>query len=525
MPDQRRDFEDLDLIDIDHEGFEEELTPEELAAFDEFMWKLENVELTTVGVDVGSSTSHLMFSRVHLRRMGQALSSRFVVVNREVLYRSPIMLTPYRSDDSIDSDQLKAFFGDAYKRAELKFEDIDAGAIILTGEALKRKNSRAIADLFAAESGKFVCASAGHHLESVMAAHGSGAVGLSRQTGQTILNVDVGGGTTKFALVRGGEVLHTAAAAVGGRLVARGDGGELVRIEGPAEQAAATAGFRLSLGEPLSDADQAKLVATWCQVLVGLMHLEPPTGLTAELMLTDPIPNDVTPEAVTFSGGVSEYIYSREPGSFHDLGPALGAGIRAALDGGAIGLPLLDPGQGIRATVIGASQFSMQLSGNTIAISDGAELPLRNLPVLHPKVDLAGEFTSAEIAGAISQAITRFATDEGVPSVALSFRWQGDPLYQRLRTFADGIVQGLAESIAERKPVVLLLDGDIGKTLGNILKSELQVPSDVVSIDGLQLQEFDFVDIGEVIQPANAVPVVIKSLLFSSAPGKAQDQR
>jgi len=276
--------------------------------------------------------------------------------------------------------------------------------------------------------------------------------------------------------------------------------------------------------EDLLDASTLQLLHTR-QVVVGLMHLEPPTGLTAELMLTDPIPNDVTPEAVTFSGGVSEYIYSREPGSFHDLGPALGAGIRAALDGGAIGLPLLDPGQGIRATVIGASQFSMQLSGNTIAISDDAELPLRNLPVLHPKVDLAGEFTSAEIAGAISQAITRFATDEGVPSVALSFRWQGDPLYQRLRTFADGIVQGLAESIAERKPVVLLLDGDIGKTLGNILKSELQVPSDVVSIDGLQLQEFDFVDIGEVIQPANAVPVVIKSLLFSSAPGKAQDQR
>ncbi|HVA25720.1 MAG TPA: ethanolamine ammonia-lyase reactivating factor EutA, partial [Chloroflexota bacterium] len=184
---------------------------------------------------------------------------------------------------------------------------------------------------------------------------------------------------------------------------------------------------------------------------------------------------------------------------------------------------LLDPGQGIRATVIGASQFSMQLSGNTIAISDGAELPLRNLPVLHPRVDLGGEFTVAEVAAAITHAITRFATDEGLPSVALSFRWQGDPLYQRLRTLADGIVQGLAESIAERKPVVLLLDGDIGKTLGNILKSELQVPSDVVSIDGLQLQEFDFVDIGEVIQPANAVPVVIKSLLFSSAPEKSLD--
>ena len=523
MPDDRRALDDLDLSDIDHEGFEEELTPEELAAFDEFMWKLENVELTTVGVDVGSSTSHLMFSRVHLRRMGQALSSRFVVVNREVLHRSPIMLTPYRPDYSIDSDQLADFFHDAYRKAELKFEDIDAGAIILTGEALKRKNSRAIADLFAAESGKFVCASAGHHLESVMAAHGSGAVGLSRQTGQTILNVDIGGGTTKFALVRGGEVLHTSAVAVGGRLVARGDSGELVRIEGPAEQAAAVAGIRLSLDEPLSDADQAKLVATWMDVLVPLMHLESPSGLAAELMLTDTIPNDVKAEAVTFSGGVSEYIYGREPGAFRDLGPALGAAIRSALEGGTISLPMLDPGQGIRATVIGASQFSMQLSGNTIAISEGAQLPLRNLPVLHPKVDLAGDFQAAEIAAAIKHAITRFATDEGVPSVALSFRWQGDPLYQRLRTFADGIAQGLEEAIAEGKAVVLLLDGDIGKTLGNILKAELQVAPDVVSIDGLQLQEFDFVDVGEVLYPANAVPVVIKSLLFSSPPAASLD--
>jgi ethanolamine utilization protein EutA len=510
---QRRYQDDLDLDLEDEEG---EMTPEELAAFDEFLWKLENVELTTVGVDVGSSTSHLMFSRVHLRRMGQNLSSRFVVVGREVLWRSPIMLTPYRPDYSIDADKLESFFADAYRQAELGREDIDAGAIILTGEALKRKNARGIADLFAAESGKFVCASAGHHLESVMAAHGSGAVGLSRQTGQTIMNVDIGGGTTKLALVRGGEVLHTAAVAVGGRLVALGNHGELVRIEGPAEQAAAKAGIRLSLGEPLSEADQAKLIALWCDVLVPLIHLEAPTGLSHELMVTDSIPPDAIPEAITFSGGVSEYIYGREPGAFHDLGPTLAAGIRAAMEDGRIRLPMLDPGQGIRATVIGASQFSMQLSGNTISISDGTRLPLRNLPVLHPRVDLSADFTAAEVGAAIKQAVTRFATEEGNPSVALAFRWQGDPLYQRLRAFADGIVEGLPDAVAERRPIVLLLDGDIGKTLGNILKAEIQVPSDVVSIDGLQLQEFDFVDVGEVLQPANAVPVVIKSLLFSN---------
>src|SRR5262249_40448584 len=159
------------------------------------------------------------------------------------------------------------------------------------------------------------------------------------------------------------------------------------------------------------------------------------------LIVTDAIPNDVQPDAITFSGGVSEFIYGREPGQFSDLGPALAKGIRQTLEDGRIKLPVLDPGQGIRATVIGASQFSMQLSGNTIAISEGTELPLRNLPVLHPRVDLAAEFTSGQVADAIVQSIKRFATDEGVPSVALSFRWQGDPLYQRLRTFADGIAE------------------------------------------------------------------------------------
>ncbi|HEX6511412.1 MAG TPA: ethanolamine ammonia-lyase reactivating factor EutA [Chloroflexota bacterium] len=515
MPDDRKPvYDDLELID--HEGFTEEMTAEELAAFDEFLWKLENVELTTVGVDVGSSTSHLMFSKVHLKRMGEALSSRFVVVNREILHRSDILLTPYRPDYTIDADKLGVFFHEAYRESGLGREDIDAGAIILTGEALKRSNSRAIADLFAAESGKFVCASAGHHLEAVLAAHGSGAVGLSRQTGQALLNVDIGGGTTKLALVHKGEILHTAAVAVGGRLVARDGNGNVVRIEGPAEQAAAAAGVHLSLGEPLSEADQAKLVAVWREVLTSLIHLDRPAGVAADLMVTEPIPPEVQPEAITFSGGVSEFIYKREGGTFQDLGPALAAGIRSALEDGSIRLPVLDPGQSIRATVIGASQFSMQLSGNTISISEGTDLPLRNLPVLHPKVDLAGEFTAPEIASAIVQAVRRFATDDGNPAVALAFRWQGDPVYQRLRTFADGIVQGLPDAIAEGRPVVLLLDGDIGKTLGNILKAELQVTSDVVSIDGLQLNEFDFVDVGEVLQPANAVPVVIKSLLFSN---------
>src|SRR5882672_11477550 len=159
-------------------------------------WALDNVELTTVGVDVGSSTSHLLFAKLHLQRLTQSLSSRFVVVHREVLHRSPILLTPYRPDGLIDVQALERFVHAAYAEAGLTPEQVDTGAVILTGAALERANARAVAELFAGSGGKFVCASAGHNLEGILSAHGSGAVALSRQHTDPLLHIDVGGGTT-----------------------------------------------------------------------------------------------------------------------------------------------------------------------------------------------------------------------------------------------------------------------------------------------------------------------------------------
>ena len=493
-------------------------TPEQLAALGKAVWDVDNVELTTVGVDVGSSTSHLMFARVHLRRLKEDMSSRFVVVNREILWCSPILLTPYRPDNTINAERLQDFFQEAYTAAGLEASAVDAGAVILTGEALKRSNARAIADLFAAETGKFVCASAGHHLEALLAAQGAGALLLSRQMRQNVLNVDVGGGTSKFALVHDGQVLHTAAVAVGGRLVAFGPDGELVRIEGPARQLAEAAGVELTFGQPLAPEARGRLVRTMVDVLVSLVR-EQPSDLARTLLVTAAMPRDVAPEAISFSGGVAEYIYGREETDYGDLAPALAAEIRAALADGRIPLPLLEPAQRIRATVIGASQFSVQLSGNTIFISDPAHLPLHNLPVLFPPLDPAAPLRAADVAGAIRWALKRFDLHDGHEALALAFRWHGNPLYTRLRALAEGIVQGLPHTIEHRRPLVLLLDGDVGKTLGHVLKDDLRVASDVISIDGMQLKEFDYIDVGALLEPQNVVPVVIKSLLFA-APGQ-----
>ena len=231
----------------------------------------EIIELTTVGIDIGSSTSHLMFSSITLQRVQEMPSSRYVVVDRQTLYKSPILLTPYTHDNLINTEQLQRFVAESYAEAGFEPQDVDSGAIILTGEAIKRRNAHAIADIFADQAGKFVCASAGHNLESVLAANGSGSVKLSRNPRQTVLNVDIGGGTTKFALVQGGRIQHTAALNVGGRLVATDDDGRITRIEDAAHTAADSIAVPLALGEHLPDEHRTAIADALAECLLDVI--------------------------------------------------------------------------------------------------------------------------------------------------------------------------------------------------------------------------------------------------------------
>jgi ethanolamine utilization protein EutA len=491
----------------------------ESAQINEVAWSADNVELTTVGIDIGSSTSHLMFARVHLQRLSTALSSRFVVVDRQVLWQSPILLTPYLPDFTIDTGALAAFVARAYGEAGLARAEIDSGAVILTGEALKRKNARAIADLFAEEAGKFVCASAGHHMECQMAAHGSGAVRISKTRGVNLLNVDIGGGTTKFALIERGQVRATAAIEVGGRLLVEAPGQGLVRLEQPARTIADSLGIDLALGQPLAHADRHRLVARMAELVAAMIERGAPDELARRLLVTDPWPAALTElpiDAITFSGGVAEYLYRRETGRFGDLGADLAHDLRHALADGRVSLPVWDPGQGIRATVVGAAQFSVQVSGNTIAISDPESLPLHNLPVMACDFPLGDAVDPRAIAHEVRAALARSDWEEGSSPVALAFPWRGDPLHARLHAVAEGICAALPNTLKAGLPIVLLIDGDIAMSLGRVIRHEIAPGAGVIAIDGVQLKQFDYVDIGRVIEVTNVVPIVIKSLLFKA---------
>ncbi len=481
------------------------------------MWRSERITLNSVGIDIGSSTSHLIFSRLTLRRQGIALSSRFVVINREILHESPILLTPYIDKTTIDTDSLNDFIHEAYRHAGLTPADIDTGAIIVTGEAAKKKNAEAIAALFSAEAGKFVCATAGHNLEAILASYGSGAVHMTYHEGGdfTVMNVDVGGGTSKIAIVQQGKVIDTCALEVGARLVAMDENGRINRLEDTALKIAKVAGISLSLGDTMSESDKEKFSQVLCDSLFEVLERGKISPPVEGLLLTPNLEFKAPIHAIMFSGGVSEFIYGYEKRNLGDLGVQFGRRVRQRvnqLGGGSI--PLRPAEVRIRATVIGASQYTVQVSGNTIYLSHPDLLPLRNLQVVTPEFEQTEGISSSQIKSSVEKALQRFDIQDGDRAVALAIRWELGPSYPLIRTLAEGLVAAMKEYVGNGQPLVLVFDADIAKLMGNIIERELLPGAGIISIDGIDLKDFDFIDIGQELPDAKAVPVVIKSLIF-----------
>jgi ethanolamine utilization protein EutA (predicted chaperonin) len=494
----------------DHDHDDEPLYPIEVNP----IWQQDNVTLASVGMDIGSSGTQVVFSRLHLRRIGEDLTSRYVVVRRETRYRSPVALTPYVNAEHIDAEALGVIIDKAYAEARVDPADIDTGVVILTGEALRRRNAEAIAGILADRGGTLVTATAGHHMEAMLAGYGSGAAMASYDTGARILNIDVGGGTTKLAVLDAGRVVATAAVHVGGRLQVVDEAGAIVRLDPAGRSHAARAGYGWDVGDRAAPGELEKVAESMADAVVAAATGGPDA---VPYFLTEPLGDLGRIDGVMFSGGVAEYVYGREEARFGDLGHPLGLALRRRVDDGVLPWPLLPAGECIRATALGASEYSVQLSGNTCWISDpDTLLPRRNLQVLRPAYVPGEVVDSAALASAIRRHLE--VLDAGAADVALALSWSGPPRYQRLLAFARGIHDGLADRIGRGRPVYVVLDGDVAMTLGRLLCEELGVTTDVLVVDGLTLRDFDYVDIGRVRYPSNTVPVTIKSLVFEAAP-------
>ena len=499
-------------LEFDHEH-EDLLSDDDRREIAQAIAEQDTLRLLTVGVDIGSSTSHILFARITMQRLKDDLSNRFVVTDRQVMWESPILLTPFKADGTIDAHELQHFLWHCYQDAGIKRDEVDSGAVILTGEAIKKTNARAIDEIFARESGRFVCATAGHNLESILAAYGSGAAALSRRRAQVGLHVDIGGGTTKLALVSGGEVLAVSAFAVGGRVIAKDDLGVWSRIDDTARLVAGDLGIEPTSDAMADGAVRQRIADRLADIVLDQISGTPPDQLGRTLLLTPPLERVTQPAFVSFSGGVSEYIFGSETHDFGDIAIPLAKAISARLSS-RLSLPIVDAGQRIRATVIGASQFTVQVSGKTIHIGDPAMLPVRNVPVVHIGQLLSRDLDRNGLIEAINDA---FAFQDVTPTapLGLAFEWDRAADYHDVLYLARIIQEVTSPGGTREAPLILVTEGDVGQTLGRILERELGIGTQLICVDGIALRNLDFVDIGEIIDPPGVVPVVIKSLLFS----------
>jgi ethanolamine utilization protein EutA (predicted chaperonin) len=481
------------------------------------IWQQDNVQLHSVGIDIGSSGTQVAFSRLHLRRLSEDLTSRYVVVRRETHFESEVYLTPYADDVQIDAIALGNILDAAYADARVVPADVDTGVVILTGEALRRRNAELIASVVSERAGDLVCKTAGHHMEAMLAAYGSGAVRMSHEHRLRLLNVDIGGGTTKLTLIDSGRITATAAFHVGGRLIAADDG-VVTRIEPGGARHAERAGTPLLPGATVSASELASIGTRMADELIAVLGGRPASD--PALWLTPPLPLLGSLDGLMFSGGVAEYVYGVEQRDFGDLGPSLGEALARAGRAGRLPAPVLPAAARIRATVLGAAEYTVQLSGITSFVGSAERtLPRRNLPVANPRYDLGETVVAADVGAEIRRHVGRFGlapTDD----VVLALHWTGPPEYRRVRALAEAVATGLSDRIGAGATIYLVLDGDIARTLGVILSEELGVGNDLVVLDGVVLRDFDYVDLGRVRQPSGTVPVTIKSLVFSGADGR-----
>jgi ethanolamine utilization protein EutA (predicted chaperonin) len=306
-------------------------------------------------------------------------------------------------------------------------------------------------------------------------------------------------------------VTQTASISVGARLIAFDERDQITRIEDPGRKMMKELGYDIELGQKITDKMKEDFGAYMAKILFETIEEGPNSPMARSLMVTPPFVNYKGFKQVqhlVFSGGVSEHVYDRDPKAYGDIGPVLGKNMRDYLKK----LPndvLREPIEGIRATVIGAGEYTIQASGNTSYVSNEKALPVHGLKVIQAPIR-DGESVSE----ALKQSLRKFDLPRFTSGLALSLTVSGVPNYQSVRRIAEGVSEILKEADDPKCPLYLTLDLDIAKSLGGILRDEFKVTRDIIAVDGIEVGDLDYIDIGECLGITEVIPVTVKSLMF-----------
>ncbi|HBG9552594.1 ethanolamine ammonia-lyase reactivating factor EutA [Enterococcus faecalis] len=469
--------------------------------------------LLTVGIDLGTSTTQLVLSELTVENFASAFTvPRISISDKKVIYRSDIIFTPLLNQSEIDAEPIKAFVAEQYRQAGIHKQDIQMGAVIITGETARKSNANNVLRALSGYAGDFVVATAGPDLESIIAGKGAGAQTYSETKRKPVVNLDIGGGTTNLAVFKDGEVIDTACFDIGGRLIKLDQQQKITYIAPKIQEIINKKGLTLHLGDQATEQNLLPIISELVAVLENSIGLGTQSPFYQLLVTNHPLRKGEELPIVTFSGGVADCLNTTSTSLFKygDIGLLLGKYLRKSLIFSE--KEVLESAETIRATVVGAGSHTAEISGSTIAYREQI-LPVKNIPILK----LAQEdetLTVTELGQRIQEKLNWHRIEE-TPQIALAIRGMSNPTFADIQRYGQGIVEGLASLVAEQIPIIVMVDEDMAKALGHALSAHLPKDYPFICLDSVKVENGDYVDIGLPVAEGAVLPVIVKTLVFN----------
>lgn len=474
-------------------------------------------ELLSVGIDIGTSTTQLIFSKLIIENEASSFTvPRISIVDKEVIYRSDVYFTPLLSNTEIDAKKVKEIVEMEYKKSGINKADIKTGAVIITGETARKENANEVLHSLSGFAGDFVVATAGPDLESIISAKGAGAHIYSKEHSTTVVNIDIGGGTSNLAVFNRGEIKETGCLDIGGRLIKLNpDNKEIIYISPKIERIIKENHLDIKLGYKATIEMLTPVIDEMVKYLEESVGIKNKTSLFDFIVTNKSIELNEDIEYISFSGGVADYIYNdreiEDYFKYGDVGILLGERIKKS--DLCRKLKVIRSIETIRATVVGAGSHTTEISGSTITYTQ-ENFPIKNLPIL--KLSLEDETKGAqELAKAIKDKLNWFKLENDLQRVAVGINGTKNPSFNDIQEYAKGLVEGMEELIKRELPLIIVVENDMAKVLGQAIYFSMNFKKDVVCIDGIKVENGDYIDIGKPIAEGKVLPVVIKTLVFN----------
>ncbi len=473
-------------------------------------------EILSVGIDIGTSTTQLVFSKITLENMASDFSvPRVIIADKEIVYRSDIYFTPLANNKKINGLKIREIIEEEYKKASVHKENIKTGAVIITGETARKENANEVLHNLSGFAGDFVVATAGPDLESILSAKGAGTDKHSKERMNTVVNIDIGGGTSNLAVFNSGELLDTGCLDIGGRLIkVDTNTKEIIYIAPKIEEIIIKKGFDLKVGYIATKSNLQPIIDEMVKLLEESVGVRDKSDFYKRILTNKGLKLNYEINCITFSGGVADYIYNEQQeewAKYGDVGILLGEAVKNS--NLFKKLTLLKSAETIRATVVGAGSHTTEISGSTITYTEDV-FPIKNIPIL--KLSKEDEEISGEqLVEIIKEKIKWFQLESDLQNIAISFNGKKSPSFIEVKKMAKALMEGMEELVKGDFPLVIVVENDMAKVLGQTIQGMLQYKKQIICIDGIKVENGDYIDIGMPLADGTVVPVVIKTLVFN----------